>query len=109
LPDGAAVPKSSSSVCRSATPISERGNWSDGVQLDLIQIRHLAQFLGNTDFVVAVHLRKGSARDLNVLGMVYREVAAIAIARAQRSHAQHIRDELELAPVPGPDHGAGTG
>ncbi len=41
--------------------------------------------------------------------MIHREIGAFAIARAEGSHAEHVGDELDGTPVPGPDHGAGTG
>ncbi len=49
------------------------------------------------------------AGDLHILFVIHREVTSIAIASAQRRHSQNIGNELELAPVPGPDHGAGAG
>src|ERR1700728_922970 len=47
--------------------------------------------------------------DLHVLGVIHGEVASIAIASAERRYAQNIGNELELAAVPGPDHGARAG
>ena len=81
----------------------------DGVQLDLIEIRYLAQFLGDVNFIAAVSGLQRGARNLHVLVVIHREVTSIAIASAERSHSQDIGDELELAPVPGPDHRAGAG
>ena len=82
----------------------------DREQLDLIEIRNLAQFLGHADLVTSVHFFQSAAPGIgHVLVVIHREVPSIAIARAQRSHAQNVRDELKLVAVPGPDHGAGTG
>ncbi len=81
----------------------------DGVQLDLIEIRHLAQLFGDANFIVAVFGLKRGAGDLHPLVVIHREVTSIAIASAQRSHSQNIGNELELVPVPGPDHRAGAG
>ncbi len=69
-----------------------------GDELDLIEIRHLAQFLGDADFVLPVHRGQRRAGNRHVLVVIHGEIGAFAIARAQRSHAQHIGDELNSWP-----------
>ena len=81
----------------------------DRDQLQLIDIGDLAQLFGDADAVFAIHGHERFAGDLNVLVVIDREVLAVAGTRAERSDAQHVRDVLELAAIPGPDDRAGSG
>src|ERR1700689_1994205 len=85
------------------------GRMIEGVQLDLIKIRYLTQFFGYVNFIAILYGLKRGARNLHVLVVIHGKVTSIAIAGAEWSHSQNIGNELELAPVPGPDHWAGAG
>jgi hypothetical protein len=50
----------------------------DGNQLDLVQIGHLGQLLGQPARIVAVARHERRTRDLDVLVVVHREEAAVA-------------------------------
>src|SRR5260370_41386373 len=81
----------------------------DGEQLDLIEIRRLAQLFGDADVEAAVSRDQCAGGDLDVLVVIDREKLAVAGAGAERRYAKDVSDEAVTLAVPGPDHGAGAG
>src|SRR5262249_13377398 len=75
-------------------------------QLHFVEIGDLSQLLRNPDLIALVHCLQGSGWNPHVLTMVDRKVAAIAIARPQGSHAQHVSYESKLSSVPDKNHRA---
>ena len=75
-----------------------------GDQLDLIEVRHFAQLLGDSHLVGSVFRFERLAGDLHVLIVVDREVRTVTRARAKRRDAQDVGDELKPAAVPREDH-----
>ena len=67
------------------------------MQLNLIEVGNLAQFLGDADFVCAVARLQRLAGNRDVLVVIHGEVLAVARTGAQRRDAQHVGDELEAA------------
>ncbi len=84
------------------------GRMIDRQQLNLIDVRDLAELLSDPDIVLPVDHRERLPGNRHVLIMIHREVRALAVARAQRRDAQHVGDELHFASVPGPDHRTGS-
>ena len=71
----------------------------DGDELNSIEIRDLAELLGNADFVIAVARDHGLAGDLHVFVMIHGEIMAVTRTGAEGSYAKHVGQEMNPAPV----------
>ena len=78
-------------------------------QADLVEERNLSQFFRDADFILTIHRNQSPPRNLDVLVVIHGEILSVTGAGAERGHAEHVRDELEPAAVPGEDHRAGAG
>src|ERR1700744_5160990 len=81
----------------------------DSNQLDAIEIRHLAEFLADPDFVLTVAGHHSLTRHLNILVVVHRKVIAVSGAGAERRYAENICQKAEARPIPREYHRARTG
>jgi hypothetical protein len=70
---------------------------------------HFAQLFGDAKVVAAIARHQRGGWNLHVLVMIHGKIAAIARARAERRHGEHVGEEFEAAPVPGENHRARAG